>query len=205
MLSIDRKVNTLQGRIPLCQLILGIKSQEEKTKGAQLFQSIDYIHDSSKVYLPYLKKWGPGGEGYIFQFYQSMEHEAVAMLTGLGVYLSTEHDKDEISRFFTVNHWAENQQWCWDIETKKFITPEEQMVAELVNLDSNANIIGVEAAHLSKIEQNNSKEHLTPATQMIRQQEQELIWLLHNPDLDPILSLDRPVQEIVQEVPEITI
>ena len=184
MLSIDRKVNTLQGRIPLCQLILGIKSQEEKTKGAQLFQSIDYIHDSSKVYLPYLKKWGPGGEGYIFQFYQSMEHEAVAMLTGLGVYLSTEHDKDEISRFFTVNHWAENQQWCWDIETKKFITPEEQMVAELVNLDSNANIIGLEAEYLKIAEQNMKEPEATPATQMLQQQEKDLIALLNNPDLD---------------------
>ena len=48
-------------------------------KGAYLFQSVDKIKDSSKVYFPYDKRNGKGESGYIFQFYQCLEEEEILM------------------------------------------------------------------------------------------------------------------------------
>ena len=87
--NIHKKVTTPKGRFSLRQMILQIESNAPKTKGAKIFQSVDYIHDGSKVYFPNMKKNGPKKEGYVFQFYQSMENEAIAMIRGLGVYLAS--------------------------------------------------------------------------------------------------------------------
>ena len=97
--------------ITIRQMILNIKSQEEKKRCVHLFQRVDNIKESSKVYLLHLKN-------------------------------------------------------------------------------------GVEVAHYLVItEKNVVDKELTPMTNMMNQQEQDLILLLHNPDLDPISPIDKPVNK----------
>ena len=200
LINLNRKVATPRGRMSLRQMILQIKSNVPKTKGAKIFQSIDCIEDSSKVYFPNLRKNGPKAPGFIFQFYQLMEEEANMMIKGLGVYLSDKYGEDPISPLFSAIHWNKNKHWAWSDEQKTFVTPDEKIVAELVHLDFNAVAIGREALLLAQEEQHSKTKKLTPAMKMLQQQEQELINLLKNPDLDPITKLNQPVQEITDSV-----
>ena len=194
--DINEPFNTFKGRLNLRQMILAIKLTAETTRGNRIFQSVDYIADCSKVYFPLTKKMGPGGEGIIFQYYQSMEQEASIMFQGLGVYLSHVYGENPIKNKFGMNHWAECHKWVWDPENKVFI-PDKRRVAELIQLDSNADIIGKEAQLLQPTDNGNQT---TVANHMMSQQEQDLIQILRNPDLDPISALDVPVRETVDTV-----
>ena len=118
-------------------------------KGAQTFQSVDFISNSSKEYFPNLRKQGPGGTGFIFQFYWLMEEEGSMMMRGLGIYLLEKYGEETISPLFSAIHWDENKHWAWDDEKKTFVTPDKKSVAELVHLDSNAAVIGKEATILA--------------------------------------------------------
>ena len=198
--NIHKIIKTPKGRLSMRQMILQIESNVPKTKGAKIFQSIDFISNSKKAFFPYMKKNGPGGEGYIFQFYHSMENEALAMIRGLGVYLAKIYSNEVISPLFSATHWTKNEEWVWNDKKKCFVTPDERLVAELVNLDSNAVTIGREATLLAHEEKMIHKKQQTPAAQMLKQQEEELIKLLRNPDLDPITRLDQPVQDFVDSV-----
>ena len=195
LIDVDKKINTNKGRKSLRQLILNIKSKKEETKGTNLFQSIDKIEDSSKVYFPYDKKVGRGEAGHIFQFYQCLEEEANVMFQGLGVYLQQEHGIENLHSVIGVNHWAENELWHWDKKEGKFITPEEQLVQGYVEFDSNAKILGMQEQNLDKA---HGSGNLTST--IIQQQQHELIRILNNPDLDPITTLDQPIQTVVDEV-----
>ena len=188
--GINRKINTLKGRLTLREMILKIKSMDPKMKGARLFQSIDYIEDASKVYFQHDKKNGPQCDGFIFQFYQSMENEAAAMIKGLGVYLNQVYGEEATANKLAVHHWSANKSWAWNDETNVFVTPDERMVAELIQLDTNAGIIGIES-ELMEVE---DKDHQLSNVR-IEQQEAQLIQLLANQDLDPITRLDQPVNQ----------
>lgn len=120
LVDIDKKLRTSRGHISLRQLILSIKSTNEAMKGAYLFQSIDKIEDSSKVYFPYDKRVGKGESGYIFQFYQCLEEEAMVMFQGLGIYLESKFGIENLHNVFGVNHWAENEHWQRNRHDKKF-------------------------------------------------------------------------------------
>ena len=197
LVDIDKKLSTRVGRLSLREMIMRIKSTDEKLKGATLFQSVDYTEDNSTIYLPYEKKLGKGEAGYLFQFYQCLEDEAIAMFQGLGVYLEATYGVSNLDLVFGVNHWAENAQWKWDDENKKFITPEELLVKDLLHLDSNAALMSIEATNI----QNDAEEaNVSAAARIMNNQQQRLIELLQNPDLDPITTLDTPVQQIVDEV-----
>lgn len=196
--NIDRKINNLIGRLSLRDMILRIKSTDPTKKGARLFQSIDFIEDASKVYFQHNKKNGPECEGHIFQYYQSMENEALAMVRGLGIYLNKEYGEESTANKLSVTHWNENIGWDWNTERKCFITPDEKLVQDLIQLDANVNIIDVEATMMMEEEQ--QKLQSNTADRMIQQQENKLIQLLRNPDLDPISRLDQPVNDPVEEV-----
>ena len=129
-----------------------------------------------------------------------MEEEAVTMIRGLGVYLTKIYGEDAISPLFTAAHWSKNKHWSWNEDKKTFVTPDEKMVEALVNLDSNAVVIGREATILAQEEKQAKTKKMTPAMKMLQRQEKELIDLLKNPDLDHITTMDRPVQEITDTV-----
>ena len=74
------------------------------------------------------------------------------------------------------------------------------MVQELVTNDVYAGILQLEEKLLLQDEKNKNKKENATAQQAMEQQELELIQILQNPDLDPITSLDRPVQQTVEEV-----
>ena len=188
--GISRKINTLKGRLNLREMILKIKSTDPKMKGARLFQSIDYIENASKVYFQHDKKNGPECDGFIFQFYQSMENEAAAMIKGLGVYLNQVYGEEATANKLAVHHWTADKSWAWDDENKVFVTPDERMVAELIQLDTNAGIIGIESELLEVEEKDYQLSNVR-----IEQQEEQLIQLLANQDLDPITRLDQPINQ----------
>ena len=197
LIDIDRKLNTRLGWKSVRDMILNIKSTDPKMKGARLFQGLDKIKDSSKVYFPYNKQVGSGEEGYIFQFYQCLEEEANMMFQGLGVYLEQEYEIDNMHAVLGMNHWDKNEHWTWDCREKKFITPEEQISQELVQFDGNAMILDMEAKHLELLEQQSS---VNVANNNIQRQQEELVNILQNPDLDPITTLNQPIQTLVDEI-----
>ena len=157
-------------------MILTIKSNDENLRGAYLFQSVDYIHDSSTVYLLYEKKVGSGEAGYIFQFYQCLDEEANAFFQGLGVYLEKEFEIENIHNIFGPNHWAENNQWEWDKDNKKFITPEEMLVQDLIDLDANASLLKIEASLIE--EEEKSANQIPSTTRIMNNQQQHLMQIL---------------------------
>lgn len=63
LVNIHRKVATPKGRMSLSQMILKIESNVPKTKGAKVFQSIDFIPQNNKVFFPNLRKMAPEGQG----------------------------------------------------------------------------------------------------------------------------------------------
>ena len=197
LIDIDKKLSTRVGRLSLQEMIMNIKSTNDKLNGANLFHSVDFTEDNSTVYLPYEKHLGRGESGYLFQFYQCLEEEAIAMFQGLGIYLEAKYGIPNLESVFGVNHWAENAQWKWDDENNKFITPEELLVQDLIHLDANAALLSIEEKN---IEEEETEANITAASRIMTNQQQRLIELLNNPDLDPITTLDTPVQHIVDEV-----
>ena len=180
-------------------MILSIRSQDSNKNNAKLFQSIDYVEDGSKVYFPEDRRTGHSTSGHIFQYFKTMQDEATVMIEGLGVYLATVYSPHVMNCSLTVMHWNGNLGWQWDSRNKVFITPEEAMVKELVKNDVYASILEEEEKLLIK-EEKGKRNKKSPAQQAMEQQELELIQLLQNPDLDPIVSLNQPVQTLVDEV-----
>ena len=74
------------------------------------------------------------------------------------------------------------------------------MVQELVKNDVYAGILQLEETLLIKDEETKKRKDKSSSQLAMEQQELELIQILQNPDLDPITSLDQPVQQTVEEV-----
>ena len=70
------------------------------------------------------------------------------------------------------------------------------MVADLVQWDQTAEVIGVESSMLDQSTGNEDIIKISTVNKVVMsQQEQTFLELLQNPDLDPISRLDVPVQE----------
>lgn len=69
-----------------------------------------------------------------------------------------------------------------------------------MHLDSHAGIIGIEAQVMNASDLNVTAIGPSVSDRMMTHCEQELIILLHNSDLDPISSLNFPVQETVKAI-----
>ena len=152
------------------------------------------------MYFPDERRTGSATSGHIFQYFKTLQDEAVVMIEGLGVYLSTVYSPHVMNCSLTINHWNGNIGCQWDPQNKVFVTPEETMVKELVQNDVYVGILHLEEKILIKEEKNTKEKNSSIAQQAMEQQELELIQLLQNPDLDPITSLDQPVQQTVDEM-----
>ena len=198
--DLDKKQRTPKGTTTLRKMILNIRSSDPSKKNLKLFQSIDYVEDGSKVYFPEEKRTGAATSGHIFQYFQTLHEEATVMIEGLGVYLGSVYSLHVMNCSFSATHWHGNIGWHWDTQKKVFVTPDEIMVQELVKNDVYAGILQLEETLLIKDEETKKRKDKSSSQLAMEQQELELIQILQNPDLDPITSLDQPVQQTVEEV-----
>ena len=198
--DLDKKLKTPKGTTTLRKMILNIYSTDPAKKNVRLIQSIDFVEDGSKVYFPDEKRTGAATSGHIFQYFKTLHDEATVMIEGLGVYLGSVYSPHVMNCSLTINHWQANIGWHWNTQKKVFVTPEETMVQELVKNDAYAGILQVEERLLLQDEKRKNKKENSSAQIAMEQQELDLIQILQNPDLDPITSLDQPVQQTVEEV-----
>ena len=92
-------------------MILNITSTDPEKKNVKLFQSIDFVEDGSKVYFPDKRRTGSATSGHIFQYFKTLQDEAVVMIEGLEVYLSTVYSPHVMNCSLTINHWNCNIGW----------------------------------------------------------------------------------------------
>ena len=104
------------------QMILNIPIPDEELKHLSLFRSVDFVPDTSKIWLN--GSPGPGGPGHIFTYYDWVAAEAVQFIRGLGVYLAYKYGFDTEKKCFTINHWRATTQWKYIPEQMCFDTPE---------------------------------------------------------------------------------
>ncbi len=150
--DIDRKmIKVNQQYVSLRQLILSIPvmqknksseedGQDEETKFEPLFHGIDYTSDSRDHFFEGNK--GPGGAGHIFSYYNSNRGEALRMIQGLGIYLTTKfgHEKT-IANCLSLDHWKASADWKWDDNEKQFITKESKILFQNLLYDNNEAMI----------------------------------------------------------------
>ena len=156
--NIDSLVYTKHTKdMTLREMILSIPSQDTTWGSMSLFRSIDFVHDTSKVWIG--TGFGPGGPGYIFTYIDWVEGEALEMIKGLGVYLSAYYGKSSIVRCFNRDHWEANKKWKWDKSSNKFDTPDIRHQAYNVLYDPLQSIIRARhAAHLDEKELDKDNE-----------------------------------------------
>ena len=131
--NINRYITTKHnGEKTLFQMITNIPIPEDDVDYLPLFRSIDYVADTSKIWLKGVR--GPGGSGYVLTFYDWTKKKAVPMINGLGMYLSSIYGKTNLHRCFSTKHWYTTKLWKWIPEHNMFDTPgKRHLVANILN------------------------------------------------------------------------
>ena len=135
--DIDKKIKVRSGRtLTLRQMILSIKAHNKgPTKGMNLFQSIDFTPNATKLYFG--GRQGPRCSGNVITFYELVQGEAIQMIRGLGVYLLRMYGSEGIRSCFSKKYWDAMVGWKWSKTYECFDRPETRQLHSNVNHDPN--------------------------------------------------------------------
>ena len=120
-------------------LDLTVSDANNEFHGDRLFHSIDYVSDSSNLWIE--NKNGPGGSCVVFTYYNEVANEADTMIRGLGKFIVHQHGKEIAARMFTANHFRANRGYRWDDDLKRFSTPNIRRMKSNLKKDNNLNAI----------------------------------------------------------------
>ena len=123
--------------ISLREIILSIKVRDQNSPfyTMNLFHSVDFSPDTSKVWLG--TKTGPGGPGYVFTFYKPVKREAEQMVQGLGRYVARVYGSDMAKQAFTKQHWRSTRGWKYFHTRGTFERPDEKHMKSNLAYDKN--------------------------------------------------------------------
>ena len=129
--------------ISLRDIILDLKvsDKENPLAGTSLFHAVDYVSDSSNLWIDGLP--GPGGSSHIFSFYKQTESEAITMINGLGRYIYYRYGKKLATMMFTHDHFRATKGWRYNVITGLFNTPEMRQIKANFQHDNNLRAINI--------------------------------------------------------------
>ena len=139
--NLDVKLVTKHHSITtLREMILNIRSTRQGTFfNTPLFHAVDFCPDLSQVW--FQGNRGVGGQGHIFTFFKTLSSEAMAMMRGLGIYLTSIYSAEVVGPLFTLDYWESVEGWKWCHKKKEFTTPEEKIFKSNIAFDPYGNII----------------------------------------------------------------
>jgi hypothetical protein len=154
-------------RWSLRDIILHLRVYDKKNPlyNTSLFHSIDYVEDTSKLWIDGAE--GPGGAAHVFTFYDTVQMEAEEFIMGLGRYIARTRGKRMALAMFDSDHFDASSQWKWDTEKMSFITPIKKLA--YANLRYDNNLPAIKALHLMEVQrQKEEKEEAEKAKRMLQ-------------------------------------
>ena len=126
--DLDRKFwsNTGGFMVTLRDIILNIyiKNKSNPLFGSPMFNSIDYIQDSTNMWIN--NKLCSGGPCVVFNYYVKARDEAKMMIDGLGRYVARIHGTKTASPLFKAQHFKATKGWRYRPSMGTFETPHER-------------------------------------------------------------------------------
>jgi hypothetical protein len=121
----------------LRDIILDIRVYDKKSPlfNTSLFHSIDYVEDTSKLWIDGAE--GPGGAAHVFTFYETVQMEAEEFIMGLGRYIARTRGKRMALAMFDSDHFDASSQWKWDVDKSCFVTPIKKLAYANLRYDNN--------------------------------------------------------------------
>jgi hypothetical protein len=151
----------------LRDIILHLRVYDKKNPlyNTSLFHSIDYIEDTSKLWIDGTE--GPSGAAHIFTFYETVQMEAEEFIMGMGRYIARTRGKRMALSMFDSDHFDALSQWKWDTEKLSFITPIKKLA--YANLRYDNNLPAIKALHLMDLQRKKEeKAEADKAKQMLQ-------------------------------------
>ena len=188
--DIDRPYMTRSGyKLTLRDMILQIKVQDRKNKlfGMNLFHSIDFHCDSSKLWLG--TTTGPGGSCHVLTFYKATRSEAIKMIRGIGMYVRRMNGTEVATKMFTINHFRATVGWSYSSTSGTFRTPEDRQ--RKANMHYDSNLEAIQRLRRLQVEQKKKENSNLTEEQLAQQRLQEITG---SPDMN-IVTGDRREDE----------
>jgi hypothetical protein len=175
----------------LRDIILHLRVYDKKSPlyNTSLFHSIDYVEDTSKLWIDGAE--GPGGAAHVFTFYETVQMEAEEFIMGMGRYIARTRGKRMALAMFDSDHFDASSQWKWDTEKMSFVTPIKKLA--YANLRYDNNLPAIKALHLIEVQR--EKEAKAEADKAKR-----MLQLISTPNTAaPAMLNVIPTEEVNQE------